>query len=92
MGHLAVGRVILREGVESEKAKGESWGVTRPDPRVGLCSVCANVRLVRGERSTFYLCELAFRDARFRKYPALPVVRCEGFVPAAEGELAGGEG
>ncbi|MEO8541345.1 MAG: hypothetical protein ABI577_16505 [bacterium] len=49
------------------------------DGRVGLCSVCANVRRVPGERSTFYLCELAFRDARFRKYPALPVLRCDGF-------------
>ena len=53
--------------------------MTAIDGRVGLCSVCANVRLVQGERSTFYLCELAFRDARFRKYPALPVLRCAGF-------------
>lgn len=52
------------------------------DARVGLCSVCANVRLVQGDRSMFYLCELAFRDARFRKYPALPVLRCEGFERA----------
>lgn len=52
------------------------------DGRVGLCSLCANVRLVPGERSTFYLCELAFRDARFRKYPALPVLRCSGFKAA----------
>ncbi len=56
------------------------------DRRVGLCSVCANVRLVRGDRSTFYLCELAFRDARFRKYPALPVLRCEGFKRAGPAE------
>lgn len=56
------------------------------DGRVGLCSVCANVRLVRGDRSTFYLCELAFRDARFRKYPALPVLRCEGFERAGPTE------
>jgi hypothetical protein len=52
------------------------------DPRVGLCSVCANVRIVPGDRSTFYLCELAFRDPRFRKYPPLPVMRCGGFEPA----------
>ena len=55
------------------------------DPRVGLCSVCANVRRVRGNPgSTFYLCELAFSDPRFRKYPALPVVRCDGFVRTSE--------
>jgi len=55
------------------------------DPRVGLCSACTNVRRVRGNGdSVFYLCELAFRDARFRKYPALPVLHCEGFVRGEE--------
>lgn len=57
------------------------------DRRIGLCSVCANVRRVNGNPgSTFYLCELAFRDPRFRKYPALPVVRCDGFILAGDGE------
>jgi hypothetical protein len=52
------------------------------DPRVGLCSLCEYVRLVKGNgTSVFYLCEMAFRDARFRKYPALPVARCDGFKP-----------
>ena len=55
------------------------------DPRVGLCSACANVRRVRGNgESVFYLCELALVDRRFRKYPALPVLRCDGFVESMD--------
>lgn len=59
------------------------------DPRVGLCSVCKNVRRVEGGRgSTFYLCELGLVDRRFRKYPALPVIDCEGFEAAIPGDEA----
>jgi len=29
--------------------------------------------------STFWLCTRAATDARFRKYPPLPVLRCPGF-------------
>jgi hypothetical protein len=29
------------------------------------------------------MCRLSEADARFRKYPPLPVVRCEGFREAA---------
>ena len=55
------------------------------DPKVGLCSRCINARVVlSGRGSRFYLCELASRDPRFRKYPALPVVRCAGFVEVGE--------
>jgi hypothetical protein len=50
------------------------------DPEVGLCAECAEVRVIETERGTrFHLCELAARDARYRKYPNLPVIRCEGF-------------
>ena len=53
------------------------------EPAVGLCSVCANVRVVLGNgTSKFYLCELAFVDARFRKYPPLPVLECPGLERA----------
>jgi hypothetical protein len=33
----------------------------------------------------FYLCGLSEVDARFPRYPRLPVGRCAGFVPAGEG-------
>ena len=50
------------------------------DPRVGLCDDCAHARIVRNARgSAFYLCELSFTDARFSKYPPLPVVQCAGY-------------
>jgi hypothetical protein len=47
----------------------------------GLCADCANVKVMRSDReSVFYLCRLSFTDSRFRKYPALPVLICEGYV------------
>jgi hypothetical protein len=49
-------------------------------PGVGLCAVCRHSRrVVSGKASVFWLCERSREDARFRKYPALPVVRCVGF-------------
>ncbi|HEX7243225.1 MAG TPA: hypothetical protein VF263_23270 [Longimicrobiaceae bacterium] len=54
-----------------------------PDPQVGLCSGCLNVRVVRsGKGSLFYLCELSRVDPAFPKYPRLPVLRCRGYSPA----------
>jgi hypothetical protein len=38
------------------------------------------MRRVETERgSVFYRCARAATDPRFRKYPPLPVVRCEGY-------------
>jgi hypothetical protein len=54
---------------------------------VGLCAVCAHSLVIRNDRgSRFYLCQLAATDPRFRKYPPLPVRKCEGFAPAPEDE------
>ena len=53
----------------------------------GLCAACTHALVIRNDRgSRFYLCRLSAADARFPKYPALPVRRCEGFVtePADE--------
>ena len=48
--------------------------------RIGLCALCDHARtVVTGKGSQFWLCELASTDPRFRKYPALPVLRCSGF-------------
>ena len=53
------------------------------DPRVGLCSVCRHHRVTGNRRgSQFHLCELSKVDARFRRYPPLPIMRCSGFEPA----------
>ena len=49
--------------------------------RVGLCATCTHVQVVRSSKaSTFYLCRLSEVDARFPRYPALPVRRCDGYA------------
>jgi len=62
---------------------------SQKDPAVGLCLDCANVKLFQSDRgSVFYSCLLTTTDARFPKYPRLPVLLCNGYlqkvVPDAE--------
>jgi hypothetical protein len=46
----------------------------------GLCADCVHARFITSEKgSTFLQCQLAFRDARFPKYPRLPVLSCSGY-------------
>ena len=56
----------------------------RADPLAmdaGLCDTCKHQKLVRNTRgSVFSMCELSKTDARFPKYPRLPVKRCRGYV------------
>jgi hypothetical protein len=47
----------------------------------GLCADCVHARIIHSDRgSTFLQCQLSFSDARFRKYPRLPVLTCSGCV------------
>jgi hypothetical protein len=47
---------------------------------VGLCARCVHARRITSSRgSVFYLCGLSEVDARFPKYPRLPVLQCAGF-------------
>ena len=56
---------------------------------VGLCMHCVNHRVVESSKgSVFHLCTLSERDARFAKYPRLPVWQCAGFTPDAEADGA----
>jgi len=59
------------------------------NPEVGLCAECRYVEIVRATRSIFYMCRLSFTDARFPKYPALPVLQCIGFERRTETPDAG---
>jgi hypothetical protein len=65
--------------------------LTRPpeddlEQQVGLCLTCRHGRQVSSSRdSTFWLCELSIVDARFRKYPRLPVTSCAGYVRREDG-------
>jgi hypothetical protein len=51
------------------------------DPRVGLCGDCEHCRIVKSQRSSFYMCQLSFTNPEYRKYPPLPVLRCHGYQP-----------
>jgi len=51
----------------------------------GLCADCMYARRVPNRRgSTFLLCGRAAHDPRFARYPALPVLRCAGYVRAGD--------
>lgn len=48
----------------------------------GLCGSCRQAVLRPTRRDTVYLrCGLAATDARYAKYPRLPVVTCDGYLP-----------
>jgi hypothetical protein len=50
-------------------------------PEAGLCESCQYARRVASARgSIFILCRKSETDARFVKYPGLPVWQCEGFA------------
>jgi hypothetical protein len=59
----------------------------RPDEQAqrgsaGLCERCAHVQIVTSAKgSRFYLCRMSLTDSRFPRYPALPVLACDGFSP-----------
>lgn len=53
-----------------------------PGPDPGICAACRHHRWTHNRRgSAFLLCEKATEDARFPKYPPLPVRACAGFDP-----------
>ena len=54
---------------------------TVPMP-AGLCATCEHLRLQASKTSVFVRCGLAEVDARFAKYPPLPVVVCGGYQRA----------
>jgi len=52
----------------------------KPGPVVGLCARCEFAAVVTsGRGSRFWMCLRSRNDARFRKYPPLPVMNCPGF-------------
>lgn len=51
----------------------------------GLCDTCRHERIITSDRaSRFVMCELSKTDPRFRRYPALPVVACDGYELRAQ--------
>ena len=51
----------------------------------GLCGDCRHCRVVAARNTRFYLCLVSERDARFPKYPRLPVVACDAYRPQGDG-------
>lgn len=48
----------------------------------GLCEKCQHMRsVVTGKGSRFLRCSLSETNKRYLKYPPLPVMHCEGFLP-----------
>jgi hypothetical protein len=48
--------------------------------RAGLCDTCEHQKLIKsGRGSEFSMCLRHRTDARFPKYPRLPVERCPGY-------------
>jgi hypothetical protein len=49
--------------------------------KAGLCDSCIYKSVVPNERgSHFIFCLLSKKDPAFPKYPALPVLECEGYT------------
>ena len=49
-------------------------------PPAGLCDSCRHQRIIRtGRGSEFSMCLLSREDARFPKYPRVPVLECSGY-------------
>lgn len=46
---------------------------------IGLCERCRHARVVETTRSVFWMCGRSASEARFPKYPRLPVLACDGF-------------
>lgn len=53
-------------------------------PSAGLCATCGHLRLQASKTSVFVRCGLAEVDARFPKYPPLPVRVCGGYRAAPD--------
>ena len=57
----------------------------RDREHAGLCADCRHSRKITSDRgSEFWFCELSKVDARFVKYPRLPVKTCVGYEALEE--------
>lgn len=58
----------------------------------GLCADCRHAQLLASKRSQFLRCRKADDDPRFARYPALPVVACDGYEAGATRGAANASG
>jgi hypothetical protein len=51
---------------------------------VGLCALCRHAQIIRSDRGqSFFMCLRSRTNPAFPRYPALPVLTCVGYEPAA---------
>lgn len=56
---------------------------------MGICAACKHVRELETKiGATIYMCQLAAKDERFRKFPPLPLLACPGYEKAVDKEAA----
>ena len=68
-----VARLAARAATDSTRGgMGNILAMDPVDATVGLCAACKYRRTIAAARSTFYLCERSFSDARFPRYPGCP--------------------
>jgi hypothetical protein len=64
----------------SSNPSGVGGSAERISASAGLCAGCLHAKLVvSGRGSRFVLCDRSRTDARFPRYPTLPVISCTGF-------------
>jgi hypothetical protein len=77
--------MLLYGGCGSQIMNRTQVGTYEQHRTAGLCAACVHATIITSSRgSTFFLCQLSQADARFPRYPRLPVVRCEGYVAMEE--------
>jgi hypothetical protein len=52
---------------------------TPAEDRVGLCASCEHARRVSASRVVYWMCRRSLTEARYEKYPRLPVLACPGY-------------
>jgi len=68
-------REVSEERKSTERAPGKA-------PTAGLCADCVHARRIESSHaSMFILCEKSATDPSYAKYPRLPVITCEGYLP-----------
>ena len=73
-------RLVLLGSEDEPGHVAVTGGSVPPSHPAGLCRNCRHHRLTGNRRgSLFYLCERSKEDARFPRYPPLPVLTCTGY-------------
>jgi hypothetical protein len=76
---IAMPLSYLYRGYANNPYEAQARRAAETTTRFGLCDSCRHQRLVRsGRGSVFTMCLLSKTDARFPKYPRVPVRECEG--------------